>query len=76
MTPSKFTPKQGQYLAFSPRHSTQDSPRRLPHAAERLPYKDLGVAYLDTISVTVVKANLVKRLERLGYRVKLEALAT
>lgn len=37
-------------------------------------YKDLGAAYLDAVSVTVVKATLVKRLERLGYRVKLEAL--
>jgi transposase len=38
------------------------------------PYKDLGLAYLDTLSVTVVKATLVKRLERLGYRVSLETL--
>jgi len=38
------------------------------------PYKDLGLAYLDTFSVTVVKATLVKRLERLGYRVSLETL--
>ena len=38
-------------------------------------YRDLGVAYLDTVSATVAKANLVKRLERLGYRVNLEPLA-
>ena len=38
-------------------------------------YKDLGAAYIDTVSATVVKANLVKRLERLGYRVTLQALA-
>ena len=38
-------------------------------------YNDLGDAYLDTVSATVVKANLVKRLERLGYRVTLQPRA-
>lgn len=36
-------------------------------------YKDLGAAHLDKTSATVTKRALVKRLERLGYRVTLEA---
>jgi transposase len=36
-------------------------------------YHDLGGAYLDKISVITVTNNLVRRLERLGYRVRLEA---
>lgn len=36
-------------------------------------YKDLGAAHLDKTSETVTKRALVKRLERLGYRVTLEA---
>jgi transposase len=38
-----------------------------------LDYRDLGAAYLDRISAVSVKRALVKRLERLGYRVHLEA---
>lgn len=41
-----------------------------------LDYDDLGAGYLDRISVVVVKASLVKRLERLGYRVALDPIAT
>lgn len=41
-----------------------------------LDYEDLGAGYLDRISVAVVKASLVKRLERLGYRVALDPIAT
>lgn len=41
-----------------------------------LDYNDLGAGYLDRISVAVVKASLIKRLERLGYRVALEPIAT
>lgn len=36
-------------------------------------YRDLGGHYLDTISARAIKNGLVKRLERLGYRVQLEA---
>ena len=32
-------------------------------------YRDLGAAYLDSIDTQRVKANLVRRLERLGYDV-------
>lgn len=35
-------------------------------------YRDLGPNHLDSISVTSTKKALVKRLERLGYRVTLE----
>lgn len=42
---------------------------------DQLDYEDLGAMYLDRISVTVVKSSLVKRLERLGYRVNLEPIA-
>ena len=37
-------------------------------------YRDLGADYLDRVSATSVKRNLVKRLERLGYRVTLEPI--
>jgi hypothetical protein len=40
-----------------------------------LDYDDLGAGYLDRISAAV-KASLVKRLERLGYRVALDPIAT
>ena len=40
-----------------------------------LDYDDLGAGYLDRISVAVVKASLVKRLGRLGYRVALDPIA-
>jgi transposase len=39
-------------------------------------YKELGDAYLDGICRSRTKAQLVKRLERLGYRVALEPLPT
>jgi transposase len=37
-------------------------------------YKDLGTAHLDRASTTATKRTLVKRLERLGYRVTLESI--
>ncbi len=43
--------------------------------ARKKDYKDLGTDYLDRTAATLVKRNLVKRLERLGYRVLLEPAA-
>src|SRR5215471_500505 len=39
------------------------------------PYQDLGEAYLDRLSHSRTKRNLVQRLERLGYKVTLHAIA-
>ena len=36
-------------------------------------YRDLGTAYLDVLDAQRTAANLVRRLERLGYYVTLEA---
>jgi transposase len=36
------------------------------------PYQDLGDAYLDQLSHSRTKRNLVRRLERLGYKVVLQ----
>lgn len=41
----------------------------LAHGTE---YRDLGVAYLDQLSEKRIAANLVRRLERLGYSVHVE----
>ena len=38
-------------------------------------YKDLGDAFLDTIDESMVRDNIVRRLERLGYDVRLEKKA-
>lgn len=38
-------------------------------------YRDLGEAYLDRVGHRVVTMNLVRRLERLGYHVRLEPKA-
>jgi transposase len=38
-----------------------------------VPYRELGAEYLDKLEPERLKLNLVKRLERLGYQVKLEA---
>lgn len=38
-------------------------------------YRDLGPAHLDQLSAKTLKTSLVKRLERLGYRVSLEPIA-
>ena len=35
-------------------------------------YQDLGDAYLDQLSHSRTKRNLVRRLERLGYKVVLQ----
>ena len=43
--------------------------------AKGLPYHDLGEAYLDQIGQSRTVANLKRRLERLGYHVKLERTA-
>ena len=43
--------------------------------AKGLPYRDLGEAYLDQIGQSRTVANLKRRLERLGYHVKLERTA-
>ncbi len=41
-----------------------------------LDYKDLGEAYLDHLDKTRVAGNLIRRLQRLGYDVKItEAIA-
>jgi len=40
-----------------------------------VPYKDLGDVYLDKLNQHQVKRSLVRRLERLGYRVTLEQQA-
>lgn len=39
------------------------------------PYQDLGDAYLDQLSRSRTKRNLVRRLERLGYKVVLQPIA-
>ncbi len=39
------------------------------------PYHDLGDAYLDRLSRSRTKRNLVHRLERLGYKVILQPIA-
>ena len=36
------------------------------------PYQDLGDAYLDQLSHSRTKRNLVRRLQRLGYKVLLQ----
>jgi hypothetical protein len=38
------------------------------------PYQDLGDAYLDQLSRSRTKRNLVRRLERLGYTVVLQPI--
>lgn len=38
-------------------------------------YRDLGDAFLDTIDETMVRDNMVRRLQRLGYDVRLEKKA-
>src|SRR6516225_643514 len=43
--------------------------------AKGLPYRDLGEAYLDQIGQSRTVANLKRRLEPLGYHVKLERTA-
>src|SRR6516162_2402675 len=43
--------------------------------AKSLPYRDVGEAYLDQIGQSRTVANLKRRLERLGYHVKLERTA-
>ena len=43
--------------------------------ARQSDYKDLGTDYLDRTAASLVKRNLVKRLERLGYHVTLESAA-
>jgi hypothetical protein len=35
-------------------------------------YKDLGEAYLDHLDKTKTAGNLVRRLQRLGYEVKIK----
>jgi transposase len=40
--------------------------------AGNVDHRDLGATYLDTLSLTSTRNRLVKRLERLGYRVTLE----
>lgn len=37
------------------------------------PYADLGAAYLDSIDIRRIKANLVRRLERLGFEVTISS---
>jgi transposase len=39
------------------------------------PYQDLGAAYLDSLAQQRVERRLVRRLERLGYRVSLQPSA-
>jgi hypothetical protein len=39
-------------------------------------YQERGDAYLDSLAPKVVRTTLVRRLENLGYRVTLEAVAT
>jgi transposase len=41
--------------------------------SRQVPYQDLGAAYLDNMDKTRTTANLVRRLERLGYAVTLKA---
>jgi hypothetical protein len=36
------------------------------------PFQELGANYLDQLEPERLKLNLVRRLERLGYRVNLE----
>jgi hypothetical protein len=38
-------------------------------------YRDLGASYLDRVSISATKTSLIKRLERLGYRVRVEPVA-
>jgi len=40
-----------------------------------LDYKDLGTGFLDRASASATKSSLVKRLQKLGYKVHLEPLA-
>lgn len=43
--------------------------------ARRVPYRDLGAAYLDQLSKERLANNLVRRLERLGYAVSIRPAA-
>ena len=36
------------------------------------PYQELGAEYLDRLEPERIKLNLIRRLERLGYQVKLD----
>lgn len=42
--------------------------------SRQVPYQELGDAYLDEIDATRTIKNLVRRIERLGYRVELKPL--
>jgi len=42
---------------------------------QRVSYRDLGAAYLDSINRVAIERRLIRRLEALGYRVTLEAAA-
>lgn len=43
--------------------------------ANKVPYKELGAGYLDTIKPIRTAQTLVRRLQRLGYKVQLERAA-
>jgi transposase len=42
---------------------------------QRVSYRDLGAAYLDSLNRVAIERRLVRRLEAMGYRVKLETAA-
>ena len=44
--------------------------------ARAVGYKELGTTFLDQVSAAATKRSLVKRLERLGYSVQLEAIGS
>jgi hypothetical protein len=43
--------------------------------AERVPYKELGAGYLDTLKPARTAQSLVRRLERMGFTVHIEKAA-
>ena len=54
----------------------QDPGRRLPHAGTGAPFRDLGEAYLDQQARRRTTANLIRRLDTLGYDVMLQPRAS
>jgi hypothetical protein len=61
----------GQVVSHEGRdHQLQEHPYTLLTRKE--PYQDLGATYFDTLDQHRVERRLVRRLERLGYRVSLQ----
>jgi transposase len=74
-----------KYYALKARRGSQRAAMAIAHKiliaiyhvlADGVRYADLGDGYLDALASRRTTTHLVRRLERLGYRVQLEAAAT